>query len=336
MIKVNKIKAATIQIVGNKTRGEGLSAALTLADVSESSDFLTKLVEKSFTMEDLKCFTYIESVELNPVYQFVSKIFDDDEAFLKQSVNIATFLYDQSVHPNIRSGELYVLLLECEYKKQAVEAITILKSEKKDPFLATDNDGREISVRTIYGTGLKGLDKGCLILNIEREKGYVVGTVDNTNNGSDAQYWTDSFLHVTDCDDDYHETERLMEMCTGFVAQLKEQSVVESAVAAKKTASAFAAGETILVDELAEMICQNDEQKQAFEAYKQWFEEEFGDFSNEVNVVRKATSRKPVTRMNTLKLGTDFEVKVLNPTAKIEGGIDKKSGKKYYTLYYEG
>ena len=80
MIKVNKIKAATIQIVGNKTRGEGLSAALTLADVSESSDFLTKLVEKSFTMEDLKCFTYIESVELNPVYQFVSKIFDDDEA----------------------------------------------------------------------------------------------------------------------------------------------------------------------------------------------------------------------------------------------------------------
>ena len=31
-----------------------------------------------------------------------------------------------------------------------------------------------------------------------------------------------------------------------------------------------------------------------------------------------------------------FEVKVLNPEAKIEGGVDKKSGKKYYTLYYEG
>ena len=162
MIKVKEIKKATIQVVGNKTRGEGLSAATTLADVSGSSEFLTRLIEKSFTMDDLKCFSYIESVELNPVYKFVSKMFDDEEAFLKQSVNIATYLYDQSIHPNIRSGELYVLLLECEYKKETVEAIAILKSEKKDPFLATDNDGRSISVRTVYGTGMKGLDKGCL------------------------------------------------------------------------------------------------------------------------------------------------------------------------------
>ena len=107
-IKVKGIKMATIQVVGNKTRGEGLSAASVLADVSGSSEFLTKLVEKSFMMDDVKQFGYIESVELNPVYQFVSKIFDDGSAFLKQSVNIATFLYDQSIHPNIRSGELYV------------------------------------------------------------------------------------------------------------------------------------------------------------------------------------------------------------------------------------
>lgn len=336
MIKVNEIKAATIQIVGNKTRGEGLSSASSLADVSDSIDFLTKLIEKSFTMDDLKCFSYIESVELNPVYQFASKIFNDNETFLKQSVNIATYLYDQSVHPNIRSGELYVLLLECEYKKTAVDAIAILKSEKKDPFLATDNDGREISVRTIYGTGMKGLDKGCLILNVDRENGYVIGTVDNTNNGSDAQYWTDSFLHVTDCDDDYHQTVKLMDMCKGFMKQQDDISDIERAIAAKRTADVFAAGETIQVDALADMICQDDKQKQEFAAYKKAFEKQNGGFAGEVNVVKKAAIRKPVTKMTTLKLGADFEVKVLNPEAKIEGGVDKKSGKKYYTLYYEG
>ena len=336
MIKVNEIKAATIQIVGNKTRGEGLSSASSLADVSDSSDFLTKLIEKSFTMDDLKCFSYIESVELNPVYQFASKIFNDNETFLKQSVNIATYLYDQSVHPNIRSGELYVLLLECEYKKTAVDAMAILKSEKKDPFLATDNDGREISVRTIYGTGMKGLDKGCLILNVDRENGYVVGTVDNTNNGSDAQYWTDSFLHVTDCEDDYHQTVKLMDMCKGFVKQQDDISDIERAIAAKRTADVFAAGETIQVDALADLICQDDKQKQEFAAYRKAFEKQNGGFAEEVNVVKKAAIRKPVTKMTTLKLGADFEVKVLNPKARIEGGFDKKSGKKYYTLYYEG
>ena len=329
MIKVNEIKMATIQMVGNKTRGEGLSGALTLADVSASEDFLKQLIEKSFTMDDLKCFSYIESVELNPVYQFVSKIFDDGASFLKQSVNIATFLYDQSIHPNIRSGELYVLLLECEYRKETVEAIAILKSERKDPFLATDNDGREISVRTIYGTGLKGLDKGCLILNLDREKGYIVATVDNTNNGNDAQYWTDSFLHVSDCDDDYHQTVKLMDLCRGFV---KQQEDLEGAIMAKKTVDAFAAGETIQMDALADMICQNEEQRKAFDDYRLSYEAEHGEFAEEVSVVKKAAIRKPVTKLTTLKLGADYEVKVLNPEARIEQGEDETgAGWKLYS-----
>lgn len=333
-IKVKDIKLATIQVVGNKTRGEGLSSASVLSDVTASEDFMKQLIEKSFTMDDLKCFSYIESVELNPVYQFVTKIFDDEKAFLKQSVNIATFLYDQSIHPNIRSGELYILLLECEFKKETVEAIAILKSERKDPFLATDNDGREISVKTVYGTGLKGLDKGCLIINVDREKGYVVGTVDNTNNGSDAQYWTDSFLHVSDCDDDYHQTERLTEMLTGFAKQVAEESAVDGAIMAKKATEMLKSSETLIVDDLADVICLCEEQKEKFETYRRIFEEKNGALNEEVVLVKRAVSYKPVSRMNVLKIGKDFEVKVLNPEARIEQGEDER-GKKNYTLYYE-
>lgn len=333
-IKVKEIKMATIQVVGNKTRGEGLSAATTLADVSDSRDFMTKLIEKSFLMDDLKCFSYVESVELNPVYQFVSKIFDDNESFLKQSVNIATFLYDQSLHPNIRNGELYVLLATCEYKKQRVDAVAILKSEKKDPFLATDNDGVEITVRTMYGTGLKGLDKGCLVLDMERENGYVVGTVDNINNGTDAQYWTDSFLHVTNRDDDYHQTAKLTEMLTNYSKFVKEESSMEGAFVAMKAVELLKTEEVVRVDELADMMFETDKQKKAFENFRHSFEEEHGSFTEEVNVVPKAASRKSVTRMNVLRLGSDFEVKVLNPNAEIEKGVDEVSGKKYCTLYY--
>ena len=90
------------------------------------------------------------------------------------------------------------------------------------------------------------------------------------------------------------------------------------------------------MDALADMICQDDKQKREFAAYREAFEKHNGGFADEVNVVKKAAIRKPVTKMTTLKLGADFEVKVLSPEAKIEGGVDKKSGKKYYTLYYEG
>lgn len=111
---------------------------------------------------------------------------------------------------------------------------------------------------------------------------------------------------------------------------------MDGVIMAKKTADVFATGETIQMETIADLICQDEAQKQEFAAYRQSFEKENGEFTDEVNVVKKAALRKPVTKLTTLKLGADFEVKVLNPEAKIEGGVDKKSGKKYYTLYYEG
>ncbi|MDR0604368.1 MAG: hypothetical protein LBG80_08720 [Bacteroidales bacterium] len=37
------------------------------------------------------------------------------------------------------------------------------------------------------GININKLDKGCLIFNTERENGYIVAVVDNTNKGTDAQ-----------------------------------------------------------------------------------------------------------------------------------------------------
>ncbi len=51
-----------------------------------------------------------------------------------------------------------------------------------------------------------------------------------------------------------------------------------------------------------------------------------------MNVVAKAASRKPVTRMNTLRIGDEFEVKVLNPEARMVQGSDDKG--KFWKLYW--
>ena len=54
---------------------------------------------------------------------------------------------------------------------------------------------------------------------------------------------------------------------------------------------------------------------------KLWFKthsqpKEYTFEKNKVNVVKKAAIRKPVTKLTTLKLGADYEVKVLNPEGK--------------------
>lgn len=337
MTKIGNIKAAVVQRVGNKSKEDGISFSNDVCQMDAVEEPFLKLINSSFKFNDWKQFYYIDDLELNPTYRFVTKILDDESCIVQQANNLARHLYEQSIHPNIKIGEFYVVLLDnCEVDGEPTQAIGLFKSEVRETVLTVKMEKNRLVLSSEMGMSLKKLEKGCVVFNVDKESGYKVAVVDNTGSNTDAHYWVDNFLHVRNCNDDYHETERLMEMCTGFVAQLKEQSVVESAVAAKKTAEAFSLDEPIQVDNLADMICQNDEQKQAFEVYRQSYEEEFGDFSDEVNIVKKATNNKPVKRMNTLKLGSDFEVKVLNPEAKIEGGVDKKSGKKYYTLYYEG
>lgn len=337
MTKIGNIKAAVVQRVGNKSNDEGVSFSDSLCQMDSVEEPFLKLINSAFKFNDWKQFYYIDDLELNPAYRFVTKIFDDETCIVQQANNLARHLYEQSIHPNIKIGEFYVVLLDnCEVDGEQTQAIGLFKSEVRETVLTVKMEKNRLVLSSEIGMSLKKLEKGCIVFNIDRENGYKVAVVDNTGSNTDAHYWVDNFLHVRNCNDDYHETERLMEMCTGFVTQLKEQSEVESAVAAKKTAAAFSTGEPIQLDDLAGMICQNEEQRQAFETYRQSFEQEYGGFQDEVNVVKKAANNKAVKRMTTLKLGSDFEVKVLNPGARIEGGIDKQSGKKYYTLYYEG
>ena len=335
MASIGNIKAAVVQRVGNKSNDDGVAFSDSLCQMDGVEEHLLTLINASFKFDDWKQFYYIDELELNPTYRFVSKIFDDENCLVKQANNLARHLYEQSIHPNIKIGEFYVVLLEgCEIDGEETNAVGLFKSEVMETVLTVKMEHNHLVLLPQMGMSLKKLEKGCIVFNVEKEKGFKVAVIDNTNPKSEARYWAENFLHVKDCDDDYHQTVKLMDMCTGFVQQLKEQSEVDSVIAAKKTAELLKTGETVQVDDLADLLCQNEEQKQAFGIYRQSFEEEYGSFADEISVVSKAASRKPVSRMNVLKLGNDFEVKVLNPDADIESGVDELSGKRFYTLYY--
>lgn len=335
MTTIGNIKAAVVQRVGNKSNDDGVAFSDSLCQMEGVEEHLLSLINASFKFDDWKQFYYIDGLEMNPAYRFVTKIFDDENSLVKQSNNLARHLYEQSIHPNIKIGEFYVVLLDgCVIDGVETNAVGLFKSEVMETVLTVKMEHNHLVLSPQMGMSLKKLEKGCIIFNVEKEQGYKLAVVDNTNPKSDAHYWADNFLHVKDCNDDYHQTVKLMDMCTGFVQQLKEQSEVDSVIAAKKTAELLKTSETVQVDDLADLLCQNEEQKQAFDTYRQSFEEEYGSFADEISVVSKAASRKPVSRMNVLKLGNDFEVKVLNPDADIESGVDELSGKRFYTLYY--
>lgn len=337
MVKIGNIKSAVVQRVGNKSNEDGVSFSDEVCQMESVEEPFLKLINNSFKFNDWKQFYFIDDLELNPTYRFVTKIFADDTCIVQQANNLARHLYEQSIHPNIKIGEFYVVLLNnCEVDGKQTSALGLFKSEVRETVLTIRRENNRLVLSPEMGMSLKKLEKGCIVFNVDKENGYKVAVVDNTGNDTDAHYWVDNFLHVRNCNDDFHQTERLLDMCTGFVKQLKEQSDFESAIIAKRTANILSADDVLQIDNLPDLICQNEEQKADFITYRQNYEEEYGCFDQEVNIVKKATVCKSVKRMNTMRLGSDFEVRVLNPEAEIASGIDNNSGNKYITLFYNG
>ena len=332
MTKIGNIKAAVVQRVGNKSKEDCVAFSNSLCQVGGVEEYLLSVINASFKFDDWKRFYYIDDLELNPTYRFVSKIFEDEIAMVKQANNLARHLYEQSIHPNIKIGEFYVVLLEgCEIDGVETNAVGLFKSEIHETVLTVKMENNQLVLSPEMGMSLKKLEKGCIVFNVEKEQGYKVAVVDNTGSNTDAHYWVDNFLHVCNCEDDYHQTERLAEMLTGFAKQVAEESAVDGVIMAKKATEVLRSGETLAVADLAEVICKSEEQKEEFSKFRKSFEEDNGALKDEVVLVKKAVNYKPVSRMNVLKIGSDFEVKVLNPEARIEQGEDKNG--KWWKLY---
>ena len=87
MTKIGNIKAAVVQRVGNKSNDDGVSFSDSLCQMDGVEQHLLKLINASFKFDDWKQFYYIDGLELNPTYRFVTKIFDDDSNMVKQANN---------------------------------------------------------------------------------------------------------------------------------------------------------------------------------------------------------------------------------------------------------
>lgn len=334
-LELLSIDKVTIQVVGNKTLGDGISFADNTTDGSDIFLHIKALLSNTFNVQEEKRFDFVGSLDLNPVYKFSSAIFDDLELFVSQSQNLARYLYDQSLHPNIKSGDFFVIHGLFSVDNVNKDGLVFLKSENKEVLISTHNDGKNITATPVYGMSLKKLDKGCIVLNDCRDEGYRVLTIDKTNNGTDAHYWTESFLHVVGRDDDYHCTSQIADFCSCLVKKFKnEEGDLYSATKAKVASQLLSQSDIVTTEQIKTIFCDTEDASHKFDVFKAQFEETHGELPQEFTPCQAALKRTPVTKLNSVKLGKDFEVKVLNPEAVIERGYDEEKGMRYYKLYF--
>src|SRR5690606_9991384 len=104
----------------------------------EITGILKEYFLKPFREKEENYFRFANEVdvEFHPLFEIISNTFLEPATVHENSKKIATHLFDQSNHPHIKSGEVYVAhFSDMVLDNQKVDAIGIFKSELKHDFL---------------------------------------------------------------------------------------------------------------------------------------------------------------------------------------------------------
>lgn len=334
-----KISKLIVHLVGNKIKEEKLTVSSQLSEIPEESteQHLTRFFFSSFKFDLSYRFEHESDINLNEVYHYCSKIFADDSDFLHQSTNIARHLYEVSIHPNIKMGELYIAHIKnCIIEGATTDIIGIFKSETKDIYLDLINNQDKIDVLFKKGININKLDKGCLICNMGSVLPQKVFIVDTSRN--DAHYWRKLFLNVQETTDEYTRTATVLKACKQFVK--KECAAIEpqkKISLLNNSVRYFETHESFKMDDFASQVFQDSSVSTDFKKYleiaapEKSFEKPFGISEKAITSVKKSIK-------NLIKLDNNVEIHINTKADRVEKvvekGFDAEKQMHYYKIYY--
>lgn len=337
------LEAAAVHSVGNKTNDQELILSKSLLDISSEKirELLFRYFLSPFTNPEFYTFTFSnEDYKLNPLYIFASQIFENTERLHENSVNVAKHLYELSIHPQIKSGDLFVVYFSnLLIGGETTDAIGLFKSENRQAFLKLDNTTEDFSLQSEDGINVDKLDKGCLILNTGKESGYKVCIIDKSNKAAEAQYWKDNFLQLKPCSDEYHQTKEFMNIAKNFVTKrLTEDFDVSRADQIdllNRSVTYFKNNETFDKKGFEDEVFQNKEVINAFHNYDEVYRDDNDiDIADSFDISPQAVKKQTRVFKSVLKLDRNFHIYIHGDKELIEQGVEK-DGRKFYKIYFE-
>lgn len=185
------VRSVILHQVGNRLREEALILADECFDITEdiSNLVLSGYLRGIVSDKNKFVLSHESDLVLNDVVHHTSKYFSENESFVALSKKLAQHLYTSAHHPNIASGDLFVILFD-RLKVDGVykSAIGIYKSEAKQQYLSTKTDGGAQKLEVFSGINPDLIDKGALIIN-GAESFYAIDRLSGR-----TKYWIDDFL----------------------------------------------------------------------------------------------------------------------------------------------
>lgn len=327
--------------IGNKIRDEKylLSNEVTTFE-EDSKNFILKYFLLSVNTEEFYSFTHSVKLELNDIFSVAENIFSTPKSFIPNTQNIAKLLYEQSMHPKIKEGELNIAYFSnVILDDEIVDAIGIFKSETNVPFLKMKNEKSKYNINHEYGFEIKGVDKGCIIFNTDKNNGYKLLIIDNANKSAEAQYWKDDFLKVKILANEFHQTNQFLGITKDFVTKkLSEEFEVSKADKIdllNRSVQYFKTHENFDKNEFENEVFQDTGIIKSFRNFDNDFRTENDiKITDNFEISSKAVKKQARVFKNVLKLDKNFHIYIHGDRELIEQGIEK-DGRKYYKIYFQ-
>lgn len=334
----------SIHRVGNKSRNEAIFLSENPYGLNdEIMPLLKEYFFKPFREKEENYFQFAHEVDLeyNDMFNLATEIFTNPSEVHNVSKKITKHLFEQSNHPHIKNGEVYVAYLSnVSIDNNVVDAIGVFKSEIQTDFLQFEENGSNLEMILQQGINLNKLDKGCLIFNYKKEEGYKILTVDS--NRYDARYWLEHFLSVDAFQDENFMTKKYLKFCQDFAKEVvlpaedKQQEVLFMNRAINHFAKNDAFEETAFLNEVME----NPEFIPEFKNYKVDKGEKYSieDVTN-FPIANAAVTDVRKKLKNTIHLDTNVQIKlnfVNSDSAQkfVEKGWDEEKQMYYYLVYF--
>lgn len=339
-----QIESLSIHRVGNKNRNEDIFLSDQPQPVNDELHALLKeYFLKPFRDKEKNYYRFVHETDLefHELCELVNNTFNNPLKTHEHSKRIARLLFDESQHPHIKSGELYVVYFEnILVDNEQTEAVGIFKSELKHDFLQFQEKGANLDVLLEQGVNLNKLDKGALVLNTHKDEGYKILSVDS--NRYDTKYWLEQFLGVDIFADENFNTKSYLKFCQNFAKDvvLPAEDKQEEVMFMNRAVDHFAKNDEFEESKFLNEVVENPDLIPEFKNYKtekapKYKIEDLTDFP--VSNPAVSAARKKIK--NVINLDTNVQIKMdfINPESAerfIEKGWDPDREMYYYLVYF--
>ncbi len=335
------ISSLMIHRVGNKSLEEGYK--LTDKPIGTDPELMAILrpyFTSMLTGDELFCFTNEVNLDQNEVCHLAGRIFADPDSLAEHSRAITAHLYNQSTHPRIKSGELYIAYFkDVVMDDEVTSAIGIFKSESRETFLQVNFSADLADISHSEGIPSRRPDKACMIFNVASEEGYRVAIFDHLNRSSEAGFWRDDFLNLRPVSTDYYQTNYMLDVTKQFVTKRlteeHEPTKVDQIELLNRSVDYFKNNETFDRGEFSAAVFEDNDVRSSFLQFEAEQEADGRMRADETfSISIPAVKKQSRSIRSIIKLDKNFHIYVHGDKDLIEQGIDE-NGRKFYKIYYE-